>query len=127
MERGLNKAYARTRNSRYWAADGTSDLQRNTVSIDTVPLSLEGYREWQQEALTSIQPSVGAAPPPPPTCNQHSLRKKKETGVKEHRSAEGAEEKFVVPTTSMGNFAETPRICVVNFAVNLKHEISHAK
>ena len=64
MERGLNKAYTRARTSTYWA-DGTSDLQRNTVSIDTVPLSLEGYREWQQEALTSIQPSISAAPPPP--------------------------------------------------------------
>ena len=49
MERGLNKAYIRAKNSRYWAADGTFDLQRNTVSIDTVPLSLEGYREWQQD------------------------------------------------------------------------------
>ena len=45
---------------------------------------------------------------------------------KEHRGTKGAKEKFVVRTTSVGNFAETPRICVVNSAVNLKHEISHA-
>ena len=85
-----------------------------------MPLSPEGYREWQQEALTSVQPSVSAAPPPPPTCNQHSLGEKNKTGVKEHRGAKGAEEKFVVPTTSVGNFTETARICVVKFAVNLK-------
>ena len=76
---------------------GTCDLQRNTVSIDTVPLSLKGYREWQQQALTSTQHSVSAAPPPPPPpATNIPLGKKNKTGVKEHR---GAEEKFVVPTT----------------------------
>ena len=35
---------------------------------------------------------------------------------KEYRGAKGAKGKFLIPTTS-----------VVNFAVNLKHEISHAK
>ena len=95
------------------------------MSTDTVPLSLEGYKEWHQEALTSI-PSLSAAPPPPhllPTFLRGKINKAR---AKEH-SAKGAEEKFVVPPTSVGNFAETPRSSVVNFAVNLKHEISHAK
>ena len=36
------------------------------------------------------------------------------------RDAKAAKEKFVARSTSMGNFVGTPRICVVNFVVNLR-------
>ena len=65
--------------------------------------------------VTSIQPSISA---PPPAHHHHVqgtfFTEKNQPRVKGHR---GTKAKFVVRTTSSGNFAETSSICVVNFVV----------